>query len=205
MEKNSCRLIAREDWKECGFIMKSESHYLLDENKVLHENILYKLNTRKIVLLVASIIGAIILGHAIIALCMPVVHIADVVDCIKATVELVEETTQEVKAEEAASQDSSEQLFMEKCSTEYLVEEDFYDACGMDGDLREKLQYFINYIYARNGHAFQEGGAVDSLFQEESWYKEMSEKRIVTYENLNRYEQKNIDTMVTIMKKEGYR
>ena len=80
---------------------------------------------------------------------MPVVHIADVVDCIKATVELVEETTQEVKAEEAASQDSSEQLFMEKCSTEYLVEEDFYDAGGMDGDLREASIFYQLHLYSK--------------------------------------------------------
>lgn len=205
MEMYSCRLVADEDWKECGFIMKSESHYLLDENMVLHENIFYKLNISKIVLFVASIIGAVILGYAIIALCMYVVQTADEGECAKATVELVVEATQEMKSEEVASIASPEQLFTERCSTEYLTAEDFYEAGGMDGDLGEKLQYFINYIYARNGHAFQEGGTIDSLFQEESWYHGMSEKRIVTYENLNQYEQKNIDTMVTILKKEGYR
>lgn len=119
--------------------------------------------------------------------------------------EVVAEATQEMMSEEVDSIATSKKTIMERCYTEYLTEEDLYEAAGKDGNLGETLQYLINFIYARNGHDFEDGGIIDSLFQEESWYQEISEKRIVTYENLNRYEQKNIDTMVTILEKEGYR
>lgn len=205
MEKHRCRLVAVEDWEKCGIIMKVESQYLLDDNNVLHENALYILNIRKFVLLVTSIICVAALGHAIIARCMSAVQIADESECTKATVEVVAEATQEMMSEEVDSIATSKKTIMERCYTEYLTEEDLYEAAGKDGNLGETLQYLINFIYARNGHDFEEGGIIDSLFQEESWYQEISEKRIVTYENLNRYEQKNIDTMVTILEKEGYR
>lgn len=74
MEKHRCRLVAVEDWKKCGIIMKVESQYLLDDNNVLHENALYILNIRKFVLLVTSIICVAALGHAIIARCMSAVQ-----------------------------------------------------------------------------------------------------------------------------------
>lgn len=205
MEKHRCRLVAVEDWEKCGIIMKVESQYLLDDNNVLHENALYILNIRKFVLLVTSIICVAALGHAIIARCMSAVQTADESECTKATVEVVAEATQEMMSEEVDSIATSKKTIMERCYTEYLTEEDLYEAAGKDGNLGETLQYLINFIYARNGHDFEEGGIIDSLFQEESWYQEISEKRIVTYENLNRYEQKNIDTMVTILEKEGYR
>ena len=152
-----------------------------------------------------SIICVAALGHAIIARCMSAVQTADESGCTKATVEVVAEATQEMMSEEVDSIATSKKTIMERCYTEYLTEEDLYEAAGKDGNLGETLQYLINFIYARNGHDFEEGGIIDSLFQEESWYQEISEKRIVTYENLNRYEQKNIDTMVTILEKEGYR
>lgn len=205
VEKHRCRLVAVEDWKKCGIIMKVESQYLLDDNNVLHENALYILNIRKFVLLVTSIICVAALGPAIITRCMSVVQTTDESECTKATVEVVAEATQEMMSEEVDSIATSKKTIMEKCYTEYLTEEDLYEAAGKDGNLGETLQYLINFIYARNGHDFEEGGIIDSLFQEESWYQEISEKRIVTYENLNRYEQKNIDTMVTILEKEGYR
>ncbi len=205
MEKHRCRLVAVEDWEKCGIIMKVESQYLLDDNNVLHENALYILNIRKFVLLVTSIICVAVLGPAIITRCMSAVQTADESECTKATVEVVAEATQEMMSEEVDSIATSKKTIMEKCYTEYLTEEDLYEAAGKDGNLGETLQYLINFIYARNGHDFEEGGIIDSLFQEESWYQEISEKRIVTYENLNRYEQKNIDTMVTILEKEGYR
>lgn len=185
--------------------MKCESHYMLDENKILHENILYRFNVQKFIFSMVSVISIALLGYAVFATIMPALQKADEGKDDLITVEVHETVASEVITEEITVTDSSEQLFAKRCSTEYLTKNDFYNICGESEDLGEKLQYYINYIYARNGHAFQKGGEVDCLFQEQSWYREITEKRSVTYEDLNPYEKWNVDVMVKILKNNGYR
>lgn len=200
MAEYGCAIKACEDWEKSSYIMKSESRYILDKNMVLHEIIYYRLNTKKIVFHVAIFL-------LVTLVCVYIMRGRDGAETTRVSKSrpvLVNELDENNIIESVSLEDDT-RSFVERLGAEYLSEEDFYSAGSVEGDLGENLQYFINYIYARNGHAFQKGGAIDSLFCEESWYQEIEVRKKITYEDLNEYEQKNCDVLVKILKKEGYR
>lgn len=73
-----------------------------------------------------------------------------------------------------------------------------------DYDMKTLLNLAINEIYARNGQKFKEGELFSEHFNNYEWYKKLEKKR-VTFNDFNEFEWENVNQLVDISKKLGFR
>lgn len=83
----------------------------------------------------------------------------------------------------------------------YLKSSELYDLVNYDSGmgLKTMLGYARNEIFARRGHKFTTA-KYKNFYSQYSWYKSMK-KKDVPYEQLNKYEKKNVDLIKSIEKK----
>lgn len=184
----ACEISHEKNKERKNYLIRTESQYSFDENYVLHEVVKYRLNMRKIIynfIWLGFIVLLILFG---IGLASP-----------KGAENKAVETDKEAETEKKLT----EEIF-DKCSSNYLEEGEIYKLYSDKESFCEQLQFYINLIYARHGQAFERGGASDAYFQEQEWYEQLVKKE-VGYEELNEFEQENVNLLVGILKREGYR
>ena len=86
-----------------------------------------------------------------------------------------------------------------------LTEEEIYELKNIEEyDFKTLLSFARNEFYARKGFAFRRDGDLGSHYTQYDWYNEL-ELREVTSDMFNSVERKNIDLIISIEKREGYR
>lgn len=86
-----------------------------------------------------------------------------------------------------------------------LTEEEIYELKNIEEyDFKTLLSFARNEFYARKGFAFRKDGDLGSHYTQYDWYNEL-EYREVTSDMFNSVERKNIDLIISVEKKEGYR
>lgn len=183
---NECSLELKD---KC--LVRTEATYQLDEDFVLHENVEYRVKWNRLwsIILIFLIASTLLLWGKGLG------------------EEKTEEKTEEYFTNEALGEDIcvkiEEVSIFDRCSTEYLSEDEITSICQKEAGA-EILQQVINMMYARHGQEFMAGGKVDVYFRGQEWYQQI-EKEEVTYEDLNLFEQKNSDLIVSILEEAGYR
>lgn len=90
-------------------------------------------------------------------------------------------------------------------SENYLDKESIYNLNDFeDYEFKDLLGYARNEIYARHGFAFKKNGKYDNFYTQYDWYNEI-EHGAVSDSDLNEYEVANIDLIVQVEEKEGFR
>lgn len=112
-----------------------------------------------------------------------------------------------VSVEEAESDsvfDADGFLFSDSAD-EYLTEDELYELKYDDEYSFEDLLGFArNEIYARHGFPFKEGGKYFNHYIQYDWYNEMEHSDVSDGE-LNEFEHANVDLIVNIETREGFR
>lgn len=210
----SCTVENQQNWRQQGIIYVRRKKYdLTTKEKVLYETEYLVFNMRKLRRI----------GVNLVRICFMVlillVDILVIFEFLTSGNEKMFGNTQEKKItiEDSCNKEKkkivgrgqtyydTDELFIERCINESLTEDEMYQQAQDRGGV-EILQYYINYLYAMHGQMFEEGGEVARTFEDKEWYREIKgEWREVSYEELNSNEQHNVDTMVGLLEREGYR
>lgn len=187
----ACEIYHEKNKDRKNYLIRTESQYSFDENHVLHEVVKYRLNMAKIIcncIRLSLIVLLILFGVGLASA--------------KVAESKVVETDKEIQ--ETETEKKLTEVIFDKCSSDYLDEEEIYELYFDKESFCSQLQFYINLMYARHGQAFAKGGDSNAYFQEQEWYQQLVKKE-VSYEELNEYEQKNVNLLVGILKREGYR
>ena len=187
----ACEISHEKNKERKNYLIKTESQYSFDENHVLHEVVKYRLNMGKIIynfIWLSFIVLLILFGVGLASA--------------KGAENKAVETDKEIQ--ETETENKLIEVIFDKCSSNYLDEEEIYELYSDKESFCDQLQFYINLMYARHGQAFERGGDSDAYFQEQEWYQQLVKKE-VSYEELNEFEEKNVNLLVGILKREGYR
>lgn len=206
-----CTVEKQQDWRQRGiFYVKRKKYDLATKQKVLYETDYLVLNMRKVRMIGAFFVRICLVGLLLLAVILLTFKLLasgndKMLDGRKQEKNLrtgIYNIEKETREDQMQTYDTDE-TFIQRCSTERLAREEIYQQA--QGHV-EILQYYINYLYALHGQAFEEGGEVDRTFRGKEWYRQMEgELREVQYEDLNFNEQHNVDIMVEVLEMEGYR
>lgn len=133
-----------------------------------------------------------------------------VADAAPALVEISDEIEEEMVEEPVVEDNSNypfdaEGFIFSSSNAEYLNEEMLDALRYVDGfDFGELLGFARNEIYARHGFPFNVDGKYYAHYSQYEWYNSI-EHNDVPEENLNQYEKANIDFIVSVEEREGYR
>mgnify|MGYP001147935942 CR=1 FL=1 len=195
MREFYCHIDFDQQREQSKFLMRRDAEYWMDSHRIHHERTFYGINPKYLFCIICFIAA---LSLAVI-LCAYTLHASS------------RPAPREPEASEVPVEDTTPALaehpvetptIYDRCSADYLSYEDAWALYEQSGPAQ--LQFCINLIYARHGYFFGEGNKNDIYFSKQEWYQNL-EKKDVTYEDLNAYEQKNVSLFVKILEAEGYR
>lgn len=67
------------------------------------------------------------------------------------------------------------------------------------------LDFSINEIYARHGYIFEQNGKYDKFYKKYEWYQKTTKKNNVEWNEFNAAEKYNINKLVEVAEKNGFR
>ncbi len=209
----SCTVENQKNWRKQSIVYVRRRQYdLATKEKALYETEYLAFNMRKLRRIGANLVRICFMVLLLLAAILLVFEIVASLSDEKMLGHTQEKNVQieEDKKEKKVVVDQgqtydTDELFIERCITECLTEDEVYQQAQGRGDVRI-LQFYINYIYALHGQAFEKGGEMARTFEAKEWYAQMKGKwRNVSYEELNSNEQHNVNIMVGLLEMEGYR
>ena len=183
-----CKLNERDIGMKPGVIVKTERQYILNEDHDIYERISYKVNWKLVIMIFYLILILMFL------LACGIVIFADYTSVTKDIIEIPVYHNPEHQETNITEDILS---IEDRCSNEFLSNEEVYSMS------QEKSQYIINLIYARHGYDFG-NKIIGDMFNELEWYNN-TQKKPVTYQDLNLYEQYNVDLIVKMQNEQKYR